>query len=170
MGFFDGQSAALFRQAPDGRKLFRPFGRRWGTYVVPPERAAHLVVWQRRYLMATFAIILVAVSLWHVQALWGLPVLVAPLYAKYWHFARGLPRTEEEPLPVNRKELFTTQASAIGTRVLFPVVIGSVLMFAGGVWMSVVQPGLESYLVAGFFGLATVVNGAQLWAARRRRR
>jgi hypothetical protein len=119
--------------------------------------------------MVMFAVIFVAVILWQGRALWGIPVFAAPVYAKYWQFARGLPRTEDEPLPVNRKELLKAQSSAIGTRVLFAVVVASILMFAAGVWMSVVHPGLESYLIAGFFGLVTLANGAQLWAARRGR-
>jgi len=170
MGLLDAPSASLFRHAPDGRTLFQPFGRRGGTFVVSPERAAHLVAWQRRYLLATFVAVIVAVQLWQLRALWGVPVLLAPLYAKYWHFTRTLPRTDDEPVPVSRREVFAAHASAAGTRVLIPVVIGSAALFAVGIWMCVTQPGRDAYLVAGFFGLCTIVNGAQLWVARRRGR
>ena len=92
----DAPSASLFRHAADSRVLFRPFGRRGGTYVVSAERAAHLRAWQRWYMMLGFVVILVAVRTWQLTALWLVPVLVAPLYVKYWHFARTLPRTDEE--------------------------------------------------------------------------
>ena len=132
MGFFDGPSASLFRQAPDGRVLFRPFGRRGGTYEVSPERAAHLRRWQQRYMLAMFAVIIVAVERWRYAALWLVPLLVLPLYLKYWHFARTLPRTDEEPLPVRRAELFAAIASATGSRVLLVAAAGSALLFAAG--------------------------------------
>lgn len=46
----------------------------------------------------------------------------------------------------------------------------SVLMFAVGVWLCVVHPGRDTYFVAGFFGLCTVVNGAALLASLKRSR
>jgi hypothetical protein len=167
MGFFDATSASLFRKSADGRTLFRPFGKRGGTYLVSDERAEELRAWQRRFFIVAFVAIVVLVQLWQYRVLWATPLFVAVLCVKYWHFTRTLPRTDDEPVAVSRSEMLTAQANAVGTRVLLPVAIGSALFFAAGVWMCVAKPGRDAYMVAGFFGLCTMVNGWQYLVARR---
>jgi|SRR5665213_1256127 len=167
MGFFEATAASLFQQTSDGRTVFRPFGRLWGTFLVSDEREAHLRAWQRRYYIAGFAAIVVSVHLWQWRAMWAAPVLVAALCVKYWHFARTLPHTNAEPVRVKRSEMFATHASLVGTRLLLPATVGSALFLAIGIWMCIAKPGRDAYFVAGFFGLCTVVNGLQLFVARR---
>lgn len=168
MGFFDAPGAVTFRHAADGRLLFRPFGRRGGTYEVSPERAEHLLAWQRRYYLVSFVGTILLVQWQGLRALWALPVVTSVLLLKYRHFMRTLPRVSEEPVPVTRGEVFQAQAKAVGSRWLGWIALGSVLMFALGAWMCVVQPGRDAYMIAGFFGLCAVVNSAQWWVARRR--
>jgi hypothetical protein len=168
MSFFDAPGAVTFRHAADGRLLFRPFGRVSGTWEVSPERAEHLLAWQRRFYAVSFVGTVLLVQRWGLRALWTVPLVTAVLLLKYWHFARTLPRATEEPVPVTRGELFEAQAKAVGSRWLGLVTLGSVLMLALGAIMCMVKPGRDAYMVVSFFGLCAVVNGAQWWAARRR--
>ena len=165
MGLFDGLVATTFRRDA-GRVYFVPWGR-WGrSYLVPPEREAHLTRFLRAYYAAMFPLILAATFVFQWRAMLLAPLFSGALYLKFWHFTRGLPVAESAP-PVDRGELLRQHARATGKPVLWFSLAASLLLVAVGLWLlSRGERSGTTYFTIVFFGLCAAVNVMQLRKAR----
>jgi hypothetical protein len=167
MGLFDGLAATAFRRDEGGRVYFAPLGSRGRSFLVSPEREAHLSRFLRVYYAAAIVITVVGVQLFRWQALWFLIPALAGLYGKFWHFARTLPVSPTPAPPVSRSAAFAAYSRAIGRPMLGAMFVASLLFAAIGMWMIFEGSGRDGYFVAGFFALCAVSAVIQFTRAAR---
>lgn len=165
MGVFDGLTATTFRR-DTGHVYFVPWGK-WGrSYLVSPEREAHLTKFLRAYCLVTFALLLVATYMFQWRAMLLLPLLLGAIYLKFWHFTRGLAIADSAP-PIDRGELFRQHARATGRPVLWFSLVASLLFVAVGTWLFLAgDRSGTTYSTIVFFGLCAAVNVVQIRKAR----
>jgi hypothetical protein len=166
MGLFDGPSAALFRTDASGARVFAPLGRYGRVYAVDDVAAARITLLVRRY----YQVSLVAIIGTQIAVGWRWNVfLVAPLsLASYFLLLarelRSLPPASGgygALPPVNRREMQTRMATAIGAGRLWALLAVGSLFVAGGAWMAI-RGDRAGYLVAAFFGLCCAIYAWQL--------
>ena len=139
--------AQTLRRAEDGKTDFAPFGRLGRTYIVPPEREAHLTNFLRTYYIAVIAGAVVAAQWLHEWVLALAPLAIAVLYLKYWHFVRHLPISE---VPFQATS-FESHSPPSGKRRSWVSVFSSTLLALAGAWMITARGGWAAYVVTAFF-------------------
>jgi hypothetical protein len=160
-------------QLPDGRFVFRPWGARGPCYLLTARQRTN-----RAWVQLAYQILALTV-LWPLLGAAGAGqdlVLFAVAYAGlnyvlFGLFSIGLPRTEK-PAPASaqqRRAALASHSRALGRPVLWIFVIvawifvlGSVLVIAGGDWLT----GLLCMLV---FGACAATFTWQLWLIRKPR-
>jgi hypothetical protein len=163
MGYFDAVAAFSFKTAPDGRKVFFPWGA-WGRgYTVASERDYRQlhrqikVQWVSQVLLALLASLVFVdgpASLKGTVIVAILIVLVLyfachVLWLRYW-LPRLRPSNEKfERLPL--QERMNLVARAFPAVVLWFVEIGSLAFVACAILIVILDPGQWRIALAGFF-------------------
>jgi hypothetical protein len=162
----------IFQRAPDGRVLFRPWGR-FGACYLPDEQQQ----WRRARIQAAFGGLsltatVVAIQFLSVTQLFGvvLPIELVLQYLLLALFARGLPRTDPPAAPTSRdqrrslaRERFAERARLTGKPRLWAMLVGSLLFVLIGVAMA--ATGASTMAAIGsilFFGACAVLFALQL--------
>ena len=162
MGLFDGVTANLFRQDSAGRRVYAPFGKLGGVYLVPNDFVAARIagVWRRFYQITIGCIIVAGIAFgWRWQAWLLVPIAIAASLVVAQLLTRGLERTAATPSdlqPVTRAQAVTRYAQAVGKRLLWTLLGSSLLLTGAGVWMITTGAGTEAWLATGFFCLCTL--------------
>jgi hypothetical protein len=168
MGYFDALTSSYFKTAPDGRKLFFPWGVLGRGYVIDSEPDYERLRRQvKAYTIVSLALIIGVATL---QAYVGAVVIGALLIAFYlgWmrYLLRGLRPSDER---LSLQDSMTSQARAHSATGLWLLQIGALAFVALGIFILVVDPG--NWLVAlgsiVFFGLCAGF-AARLLVLRRR--
>jgi|SRR5919108_1610986 hypothetical protein len=156
------EHTALYH-APDGRIVFRPWGKRGKCYLVDPHTRRRFV----RALKIHYSLLFLAPFTGILgNTLTGILIfffvwLIAS-YVLYWWFSRGLPETDPPPRP-SREEVhlaLQAQSRAVGAPVFW---VGTVLsacltLVAGFLWA--ITSEFTMVLATLFFGLCT---GTFVW-------
>lgn len=168
MGLFDGVTANLFREDSAGRRVYAPFGKWGGVYLVPDASVAARIatVWRRFYQIMLVSIIGVGIAFgWSWQA-WSLvPIAVAASLVVAQLQTKGLERitaSASDLQPVTRAQAVTRYAKAVGKPLLWTLLGSSLLLTAAGIWMITTGAGIMAWGAAGFFGLCTLSFVLQL--------
>lgn len=160
-------AGTMFYPTPDGRIVFRPWGKHGPCYLLSPEQRDVRARWQLAYwaLMIATIVIVTNRSPGLVPALTTLAVVVLGNYALFWAFARGLPLTAPPPPPPKeyRDQLLRQHARAFGKPFLWVMLVLSALMSLLGVLAGISADRWDvAGLAGGFFGLCAAVFAWQL--------
>jgi hypothetical protein len=163
VGYFDALTSSSFKTAPDGRRLFFPYGVLGRGYVLGSEQEYERLRWQIKiFTIVTLVLILAAAGM---RAFWVAGVVTALLIAFYlvWvrFLLRGLQPTDER---LSLEESMTSQARTHNVAMLWAMEILSLLFVAGGVLMLALDPGnwLLALASIGFFGACAVAFARML--------
>jgi hypothetical protein len=174
MAYFDGFTANLFREGPDGQRVFAPFGSLDHVYLVPSDADAARITStvQRMYRLMLGGILAVQVALgWRWNLTIG-PLVLGGFYYGMHALSRDLPRTDltvRDLVPIPRAEIQARMGRAIGRRWLVAMLTGSLVFVAAGVAMWLQSREASALLPAGFFAMCSAVFAYQLWSADRGR-
>ena len=154
MGYFDALTSGYFNIAPDGRKLFFPWGVLGRGYTIDSEQDYERL--RRQVKAYTIVSLVLIVGVTALQAYVGAVVIGALLIAFYlgWmrYLLRGLQASDER---LSLQDSMTSQARAHSVTGLWLLQIGALAFVALGIFILVVDPG--NWLVAFgsivFFGL-----------------
>jgi hypothetical protein len=168
MGYFDALAASNFKTAPDGRRLFFPWGI-WGRgYVIPTE--LHYVRLLRQIKIYTIVslvgIIVLGSGFNWFWAFAAAAVLIIFYVAWVPVLVRGLASSDEK---LTMGESMTTQARTHNLGTLWLLLIIALLFVAGGLAMLVFdsQQWPLALVVIVFFGLCAAVFVRMLMLRRR---
>lgn len=171
MGYLDAIGANTFRPDSQGRLVFAPRGRRGRAYIVPSEQAAAYLRFQRRYYLAMFVALPLAVVL--LQSVWAVGgvglVWLAGFYLKLWSFTRRLESAAERP-EVTRVEAIDRAARSMGARTLAVVAVLGAAMAAASIWVLTENPrSIGAWIGAVYFTGVTLLYVLRWRQVRRRR-
>jgi hypothetical protein len=164
-------AGTMFYPTPDGRIVFRPWGRKGPCYLLTPAQRDARARWQLAY----WALMLVAIVGVMNRAprlgptLATLAAVILGNYALLWAFARGLPLTDPPSPPTKeyRDHLLSQHARAFGRPMLWIMLALSVGMSLLGAVAGISASRWDvAALAGGFFGLCAGVFGWQLRRAR----
>ena len=167
MNLTQAVAGGIFYEAPDGRIVFRPWGKFGPCYLLTPAQRAV----RARLQLAYFGAMIIAVTYGATRLGPGglflkvLPITMAGNYLLFWLFSLGLPRTEPPPSPSKeyRQELRRRHNRAFGKPFLWVMLVLSVLMAAAGLLAGIATgQWIVAALAVGFFGLSAGVFGWQL--------
>ena len=168
MGYFDALTASYFKTAPDGRRLFYPWGI-WGRgYVVASQQNYGRLRGQIKiYTIASLVLIIPVATLLHYLWAMAVTLLVIVFYLCWVPFLlRGLQPTDER---MSLSESMSGQARLQNASTLWMLLIVSILFVLTGFAMLVFDP--DKWLVGGFaivfFGLCAAVAVRMLILRRR---
>jgi hypothetical protein len=168
MGYFDALTSSYFKTAPDGRKLFFPWGVLGRGYAFASEQDYERLRRQvKAYTVVSLALIIGAAAL---QAYVGAVVIGAFLIVFYvaWtrYLLRGLQPSDER---LSLQESMTSQARAHSTAGLWFLEIIALAFVGCAILMIVIDRG--NWLVAlgsiVFFGFCAAVTTRMLVLRRR---
>ena len=168
MGYFDALTSGYFKTAPDGRKLFFPWGVLGRGYTIDSEQDYERL--RRQVKAYTIVSLVLIVGVTALQAYVGAVVIGALLIAFYlgWmrYLLRGLQASDER---LSLQDSMTSQARAHSATGLWLLQIGALVFVALGILILVVDP--DNWLTAFgsivFFGLCAGF-AARLLVLRRR--
>jgi uncharacterized membrane protein len=168
MGYFDALTSGYFKTAPDGRKLFFPWGVLGRGYAIDSEQDYERL--RRQVKAYTIVSLVLIVGVTALQAYVGAVVIGALLIAFYlgWmrYLLRGLQASDER---LSLQDSMTSQARAHSATGLWLLQIGALAFVALGIFILVDDP--DNWLVAlgsiVFFGLCAGF-AARLLVLRRR--
>ena len=163
------EHTALYH-APDGRIVFRPWGKRGKCYLVDPGTRRRFVRALKIHYSLLFLALLILWKTW-VAYLIVLAVWLVGCYALYWWFSRGLPETDPPP-PPSRDQVraaLRAQSRAVGPLVFWlgTVVGGGLTLIAG--FLLVLTGELSMVLPTLFFGFCTGIFVWRLTHFRKQR-
>jgi len=169
MGYFDALTSGYFKTAPDGSKLFFPWGVLGRGYTIDSEQDYERL--RRQVKAYTIVSLVLIVGVTALQAYVGAVVLGALLIAFYlgWmrYLLRGLQASDER---LSLQDSMTSQARAHSVTGLWLLQIGALAFVALGILILVVDPG--NWLVAFgsivFFRALRGLRGAPAHAAAAR--
>ena len=145
MGYFDALTSSYFKTAQDGRKHYFPWGI-WGRgYVVPTEADYNRLQRKMKTALIIWLVVIVATaSLRHYMVALVAAALFIAFHAIWTRsLVRGLPPSDER---LSWGESMGTQARAHGAGTLWALLIITLLLVAGGVFLLIVEP--EAWLAA----------------------
>ena len=147
MGYFDALTSGYFKTAPDGRKLFFPWGVLGRGYTIDSEQDYERL--RRQVKAYTIVSLVLIVGVTALQAYVGAVVIGALLIAFYlgWmrYLLRGL-RSSDERLSL--QDSMTLQARAHSPTGLWLLQIGALVFVALGIFILVVDPATGSLRLA----------------------
>lgn len=168
MGYFDALTSGYFKTAPDGRKLFFPWGV-WGRgYVVASEQDYERLRRQvKAYMVVALVPIIVTAALRAYVGALVIAMLLVVFYLVWMRFLlRGLLPSDER---LSVQDSMTAQARAHSAAGLWLLEIGALAFVGLGMIIIVIDPG--NWLIAlgsiVFFGFCAGV-GARMLVLRRR--
>ena len=166
-------SHTLFARLPDGRIIFRPWGKRGGCYLLDERQRLVRARAQRVFWGLGLVAIVISNQVFTVgtSLVLVLPVALGLQYLLFWSFTRGLLRTEPPPeikgSKAQRRELarqrMRERARLMGKGRLWTLLFGSLLFVAGSVLIAVsggsIAAALGGFL---FFGACAALFAWQL--------
>ncbi len=167
MGYFDALAASSFKTDDLGQVLFFPWGFLGRGYVLPTAREADRL---KRTLVRVYAVVLlVVIGLVMFAPIWVAFALLVPYTVLYALCVRRVTkdlRPAEDRLTLN--ESYANQAQRHSTWVLWLLLIGSLLLVAGGLAMLALDPSrwLIGSASAVFFGFCAFAILRMLRAKR----
>jgi hypothetical protein len=166
-------SHTLFARLPDGRIIFRPWGKRGGCYLLDERQRLVRARAQRVFWGLGLVAIVVSNQFLTLGVSLGvlLPVALGLQYLLFWAFTLGLPRTEPPPQvegsKAQRRELarqrMRERARLMGKGRLWAMLLCS-LLFVGGSVLIAVGGGSIAAALGGFlfFGACAALFAWQL--------
>ncbi len=140
-------SHTLFARLPDGRIIFRPWGKRGACYLLDERQRLLRARAQRVFWGLGLVAIVISNQIFTIGMSVGvlLPVALGLQYLLFWSFTRGLPLTEPPPeiesSKVQRRELarqrLRERARLMGRGRLWALLLGSLLFVAGSLLIAV---------------------------------
>jgi hypothetical protein len=169
MGYFNGLTSGSFKIAPDGRRLFFPWGVLGSGYAIASEQDYQRLRRQVKvYMIVTLVLVIIAPNLYEGYV--GTAVIAGLLVTFYlvWMW-RLLPRLTNSGERLSLQESMTTQARAHGPTVLWLLEIVAFAFVGCGILMFVVDPNhwLGALAVTMFFGLCAAKITRMLMLQRR---
>lgn len=166
-------SHTLFARLPDGRIIFRPWGKRGACYLL--DEGQRLARARAQRVFWGLGLIAVAVSNQFLTLGMSLGVLLpaalALQYLLFWSFTLGLPRTEPPPVFEGSKaqqresarQRMRERARLMGRGRLWAMLLGSLLFVAGSILIGV-SGGSIAAALGGFvfFGACATLFAWQL--------
>jgi hypothetical protein len=167
MNLTEAFATILFYRAPDGRTVFRPWGRLGKCYLVDEAGRRRLT----RFFLGFSALMIIAMVV--VENLNGLglvfalilPVWLGGIYAAFWVFARDLPETDPPlpPPPEYRDQVMRGYSRSLGKPLLWTLEVASLLFVAVGLYLTLVDGNWKSGLLpVAFFGWCAITFARQL--------
>jgi hypothetical protein len=164
MGWFDALTSGSFKTAPDGSKLFFPWGI-WGRgYAVTSEQDYERLRQQMKtyYIVSLPLIIGSAVAKIYVAAI----IIAALLLGFYLVWMRSLlPRLQPSDERLSLQESMTSQARQYSAMGLWLLEVAALAFVCGGILILIFDP--SNWLIAlpsiGFFGLCAVAFARMLF-------
>ena len=167
MNLTEAFATVLFYRAPDGRTVFRPWGKLGKCYLVNEVARRRLA----RFFLAFSA--LMGITMIVVENLTGLGVVFAVIpaiwlggtYVTFWVFARSLPETEPPPPPpaAYRDEVVRGYSRSLGKPLLWTLEVASLLFVAVGIYIILVDGNWKTGLLpVAFFGWCAFTFARQL--------
>jgi hypothetical protein len=131
MGFLEALTADAYPRDSQGRRVYEPFGRRGKAYILPPERAVHLALLQRR-VFQLYVALLVAGLIFGPWALAAIGLLsIAGVFAGFAYTTRGLEESAERPT-LAREERVRRGLDAMGRPTMYALCLGGATSAAVG--------------------------------------
>jgi hypothetical protein len=168
VGYFDALTSGAFKSAPDGRRLFFPYGVIGRGYVLPSEEAYQRLYGQLKTFTIVALVLIIGASAL-LAFLWAavIAVLLILFYGAWASYAvRRLAPSDER---LSLQESMSTQAVTHNAAMLWATEIGSLVFVAAGVFMLLTSP--DSRLIAlvsiGFFGVCAVAFARMLMLRKR---
>ena len=168
MGYFDALTSSSFKTAPDGRRLFFPWGIYGRGYFIESEqdfrRIERLV---RTYLIVMLTLIIGVSVFGSTLQIIAVTMVLSGFHAfGAWYLARGLQPSDHR---LSLKESFVSQSRAHSAVSLWFFEIASLLLMGSGVLMLLTDPDdrLTAVGCIVFFGICTAVFTMQLVQRRR---
>lgn len=168
MGYFDALTSGYFKTAPDGRKLFFPWGVLGRGYTIDSEQDYERLRRQvKAYMVVALVPIIVTAALRAYVGALVIAMLLVVFYLVWMRFLlRGLLPSDER---LSVQDSMTAQARAHSAAGLWLLEIGALAFVGLGMIIIVIDPG--NWLIAlgsiVFFGFCAGV-GARMLVLRRR--
>jgi hypothetical protein len=168
MGYFDALTSSSFKTAPDGRRLFFPWGTLGRGYVIGSEPDFKRLERQvRTYLIAMLTLIIGLSVLGSTLVTFAAGALLTCCYAACaWHLTRRLQSSDER---LSLRESLATQARAHSGLSLWLLEIASLVLLGSGGLMLFIDPDnrLTAFGCIVFFGICTAAFTILLVQRRR---
>jgi Ca2+/Na+ antiporter len=168
MGYFDALTSANFKTAPDGSRLFFPWGILGRGYTIPTDEDCRRLQRQvKGYMVVSLVLMLASAELVGDPFAFVVAVSFMGFYLVWMRYAlRRLKKSDER---LSLQESMAAQARALNVVILWLLEIFSVAFVAGGILMLVVDPGKRLLALASIFlsGLAAA-KVARMLVLRRR--
>jgi hypothetical protein len=167
MNLTEAFATILFYRAPDGRTVFRPWGKFGKCYLVDEAGRRRLA----RFFLGFSALMMMAMIV--VENLNGfrlvfvviVPVWLGGIYAAFWAFARGLPETDPPlpPPPEYRAQVMRGYSRSLGKPLLWTLEVASLSFVGVGLYFILVDGNWKGGLLpVAFFGWCAITFGRQL--------
>jgi uncharacterized membrane protein (UPF0136 family) len=168
MGYFDGLTSGSFKTAPDGRRLFYPWGYLGRGYVLPSDDTADRL---RRQLKTYYIVMLVGiVGTSGFRAFITSAVVAGVCIVFYAIWAnRQVAGLQPAGEAMTFGESSALQARAFGPRALWLLEICSLLFVVGGIFMYLTDPAKRpmALVTTIFFGCCAASIGYMILVRRR---
>ncbi len=168
MGYFDGLTSGSFKTAPDGRRLFYPWGYLGRGYVLPSDDTADRL---RRQLKTYYIVMLVGIvgtSGFRAFITSAVVAGVCIIFYAIWA-SRQVAGLQPAGEAMTFGESSAAQARAFGPRALWLLEICSLLFVAGGIFMYLSDPAKwpMALVTTIFFGCCAASIGYLIHVRRR---
>ena len=154
MGYFEGLTGASFKKTEDEKTVFFPHGKFGAGYILTEEEEYKIKRFIKTYYMISFPIIIIAVTIFKVYALFLL-VIEIPFYLII--IKKMLKSSEKSKEKLTIKDTTNNMGKSMGLAVSILLLIASLLMTTMGVLCLTIPKGrIIGVIATAFFGIGVV--------------
>ena len=163
MGFLDALTADQYPRDSQGRRIFAPYGRRGKAYILPPERAAQYARLQRRFFLAFFVVLVIAVVAFGPWAVLAVGLLwIAWVFVGIAHVTRGLEESTERP-SLSSEQRRDRRFRAMGRPTMYAFFLGgTAVAVVGAVLLLRGERGVSVWFITLYGALVAILYARQL--------